>query len=439
MNGTNAIYTAGNLGLGVAHPAQALDVAGNIQWSGVLLGNGSGLTHLPEHAVEAALPSGTMVVSMLATDSALLARGYRLTTTVPAPAWMNGPSPEVLAARFEHTAIWDGQRMLVWGGKLAAGAYSANGAMYQPDTDSWTLLSTIGTPTARGGHRAVWTGSEMIVWGGWDATGYLGHGGRFTPPSQTWLPMSTSGAPAGRHGHVALWTGHRLLIWGGRNASGLLADGALYDPVLDQWTALNLPGAPESRLGAAAVWTGDRLLLWGGTGVGGELHTGAQLLFADGAPTAWGPLSTLGAPSERAGHTAVWADTRMIVWGGSGGGVPRADGAAYDPVTDLWEHLSSTNAPSARFNHATAWTGTEMLILGGTGATGDLASGAAYDPATGLWRVLSGAGSPLPRGELTAVWTDSEVLVFGGRSNGTPVNSLQRLVPQPAWFLYRKL
>ncbi|MHB9008459.1 MAG: hypothetical protein ACYDC1_16180, partial [Limisphaerales bacterium] len=119
MNGTNAIYTAGNLGLGVAHPAQALDVAGNIQWSGVLLGNGSGLTHLPEHAVEAALPSGTMVVSMLATDSALLARGYRLTTTVPAPAWMNGPSPEVLAARFEHTAIWDGQRMLVWGGKLA--------------------------------------------------------------------------------------------------------------------------------------------------------------------------------------------------------------------------------------------------------------------------------------------------------------------------------
>ena len=98
-----------------------------------------------------------------------------------------------------------------------------------------------------------------------------------------------------------------------------------------------------------------------------------------------------------------------------------------------------TNAPSARFNHTATWTGTEMLILGGTGGAGDLASGAAYDPASGLWRTLSGLGNPLVRSEHTTIWTDTEVLVFGGRSNGSPINSLQRLVPQPAWHFYRKL
>ena len=32
--------------------------------------------------------------------------------------------------------------------------------------DTWTPTSTTNAPTARNQHSAVWTGSEMIVWGG---------------------------------------------------------------------------------------------------------------------------------------------------------------------------------------------------------------------------------------------------------------------------------
>src|SRR5207253_1493057 len=32
--------------------------------------------------------------------------------------------------------------------------------------DTWTATNTTNAPTARSEHTAVWTGSEMIVWGG---------------------------------------------------------------------------------------------------------------------------------------------------------------------------------------------------------------------------------------------------------------------------------
>jgi hypothetical protein len=63
------------------------------------------------------------------------------------------------------------------------------------------------------------------------------------------------------------------------------------------------------------------------------------------------------------------------------------------------------------------------------------------------WRALSGLGSPLARMGPAAVWTSTDILVFGGSTGGTlsagsegpAVGTLQRLVPQPEWYFYRKL
>src|SRR6266481_7535256 len=38
--------------------------------------------------------------------------------------------------------------------------------------DTWTATSTTSAPAARDNHTAVWTGSEMIVWGGTDGSGF---------------------------------------------------------------------------------------------------------------------------------------------------------------------------------------------------------------------------------------------------------------------------
>lgn len=419
--------------------------AGNV--TGTFSGDGSGLTNIPASSIVGTggdggttlLPSGITLVSPLPNDANLLAGGCALIMTVPAPSWVTSAAAGSATARFGHSAVWDGKRLIVWGGRpLLGSVYLNTGASYLAETDEWEPVSTIDAPVARWGHTAVWTGTEMLIWGGNAASGRQNTGGRFQPDRQLWRSLSVTDAPSARTDHIAVWTGAQMFIWGGQNASGLLGDGAFYAPDTDLWSGVTTDNAPAARIGATAVWANGRVLIWGGEGENGALNSGSQLRFNTGTPY-WFSMTSANAPSPRQGHSAIWAGGKMIVWGGHKDGVPCGDGAAYDPVTDTWEPLFTTSAPAARFNHAAVWTGQEMLILGGSNGAREFATGAAYNPLTGVWRSLSSSGNPLARTEATAVWAGAEVLVFGGRAQGLAVASMQRLVPQPVWYFYRKL
>src|SRR5207253_1089921 len=70
--------------------------------------------------------------------------------------------------RSNHTAVWTGTEMIIWGGivNYSPAPYTNSGAKYNPATDSWVQTNaSVYTPAARADHTAVWTGSEMIVWG----------------------------------------------------------------------------------------------------------------------------------------------------------------------------------------------------------------------------------------------------------------------------------
>jgi N-acetylneuraminic acid mutarotase len=389
---------------------------------------------------ETNLPAGATLVSSEANDPALLGRGLGQFGKLEGPGWRAGSAVSAPGARYGHTGVWTGSQLLVWGGTIA-GSPGATGGNYDPRTDTWAPVSTVDSPSARSGHSAVWTGDRLLVWGGFGA-GYLGTGRAYSPARLTWTALATTGAPAGRDGQAAVWTGARMVIWGGRNRDGLLADGSAYDPTGGAWSALPSLNAPSARRLATAVWAGDRLIVFGGEGDAGVVGTGAALPLTGGAtPGAWQALAGGNAPSARVAHTAVWTGTKMIVWGGKSGGTPLGDGAVYNPANNTWTPLPSLGAPAARFGHIAVWTGAEMLVFGGENASGPLASGAGFDPATGHWRQLSDAGQPVARSGGSGVWTGTELLVFGGLTSSSPsipTASLQRLNPQPTWYLYRK-
>src|SRR4029077_1766320 len=94
------------------------------------------------------------------------------TWTATSTTSLNAP-----AGRDDHTAVWTGSEMIVWGGQDSTG-YSNSGAKYDSITDSWTATSTTNVPDRRFSHTAVWTGSEMIVWGGRDNARWFNTGGR---------------------------------------------------------------------------------------------------------------------------------------------------------------------------------------------------------------------------------------------------------------------
>src|SRR5437016_858430 len=130
--------------------------------------------------------------------------------------------------------------------------------------------------------------------------------------------------------------------------------------------------------------------------------------------------ATAGPPDARAGHTAVWTGTEMIVWGG-GYIFFFNTGGRYNPSADSWTATSAVNAPDARTSHTAVWTGTEMIVWGGYGGMNSLNTGGTYDPTTDSWTQTNTTNAPSPRDSHTSVWTGSEMIVWGGHQ---PANQL---------------
>ena len=211
-----------------------------------------------------------------------------------------------------------------------------------------------------------------------------------------------------------------------------LNTGGKYNPDANSWTPTSTTNAPDRRAGHSAVWTGSEMIVWGGADVNSlPLNTGGRY---NSATDSWAAASTANAPSARWSHTAVWTGTEMIVWGGlffDGSSYHYLNtGGRYNPTTDSWTATSTTNGPSGRLLHTAAWTGSEMIVWGGYDGSNSLNTGGRYNPTTDSWTATTTTGVPDPRDGHTVVWTGSEMIVWGGEDeNFTRVNTGARYNP----------
>jgi len=370
-------------------------------------------TPAPGALVKSALYQATLTPGIRDSAGNALAADFTWNFTTTTDAWLSTAiAASTATPRADHTAIWTGNEMVVWGGADTIGVTNT-GARYNPSTNTWTETETSGAPLARTGHTAVWTGSEILVWGG-DLGGILGStntGGRYLPTAGagSWsvAPGMNNSGLLGRRLHTAVWTGSEMIVWGGLTDAGILAgNGARYRPATDSWTNVSSSGAPSPRSGHTAVWTGTEMIVWGGNEFAPAIvGTGGRFRPATGD---WRSVSIVGAPSARTGHTAIWTGTEMIVWGGNDG-LPTNTGARYNPASDTWSKIA--DAPAALTGHTAIWTGTEMIVWGGDSSSD---RGYAYRPSTNTWRATTITAAPTPRRNHTAVWTGSEMIVWGG-------------------------
>ncbi len=369
-----------------------------------------------------------------------------------------------IPARSAPIARWTGKEMLIWGGtdwnsgSTPQTAIQVNGGgLYDPKANTWKLISTRGMPEFLPGMAYAWAGSELYVWGGGDLYTYTylrafsNAGARYRPLTDTWVPMTTS--PLSKAGHSILWTGTEVLLWGGNSQSSsvpgptTLRSGARYNPVSQKWFPISTLNAPSARQNHGAVWTGKEMIVWGGDGMvnSGQqvsaLNTGGRY---DPATDTWRPMEINGAPTARAGHSMVWADRELLIFGGRTntydpmGSSALSSGARYQPKTDTWSTMASLNAPSARFGQAAFWTGSEMFLWGGTGRIdvarfGFLANGGRYDPVLNSWGPAPST-TLAPTGAVVTVWTDRSLLAWSETSSkGTAYDpESDRWEPMPA-------
>ena len=55
--------------------------------------------------------------------------------------------------------------MIIWGGQNGSG-YLLTGGRYDPAANGWAPTSIIDVSAVRANHTAIWTGIKMVVWGG---------------------------------------------------------------------------------------------------------------------------------------------------------------------------------------------------------------------------------------------------------------------------------
>ncbi|MGQ9898583.1 MAG: Kelch repeat-containing protein, partial [Acidobacteriota bacterium] len=344
--------------------------------------------------------------------------------------WAQDAGDGVPAARFRHTAVWTGVEMIVWGGfrgAFSGGSPLNTGGRYNPVTDTWTptrvapsaIGATDAAPAPRVNHTAVWTGTRMIIWGGVSGAP-VNSGALYDPVEDKWTatrtdpssPTANDGAPAARFSHVAVWLAQagRMVIWGGNlNSVGAIpiptTTGGVYNPETNVWSATATTSAPLARTDHVAVSTGTAMIVFGGVNAdGGRLNSGG--IYTPSNNT-WTATSTTNAPGLFT-PSAVWTGTELLVWGSvAGAPAPIVAGARYSPSNNTWTPISTTGAPTPRVNQSTVWTGTEMIIWGGAAFNVRFNDGGRYNPTTNTWTPVTTVGAPPGRENHTAIWTDA--------------------------------
>jgi hypothetical protein len=258
-----------------------------------------------------------------------------------------------LPTRFSQSTVWDDSEVIIFGGYGYgygfANACLNTGMKYCLSNNTLSGISTSSAPFARQNHSAVWDGQTMIVWGGQNTAygygyGYLNDGARYSPATDTWYPISSTGAPSPRSRHTAIWDGNKMIIWGGFGWTygygygygfNTFNDGGMYDPASDSWQLFTAPIDVAPRARHSAVWDGSSMIIWGGQGADGRGRQDGYRL--DPNMFVWCPIATNNAPSARWDHSAIFNGSEMMVFGGYGYGFGAlGDGGQYSPAHNSW-------------------------------------------------------------------------------------------------------
>ncbi len=223
-----------------------------------------------------------------------------------------------------------------------------------PESGSWHVISSEGAPSPRVGHSVVWTGSEYIVWGGASvldgggATMPVNDGGRYDPVGDLWTPTSQTSAPSARSAHKAVWTGSFMAILG-QDVDVFPThpmEGFLYDPEADAWTPMSTSGAPVERAYYDVVSVDGKVVVWGGwlsAGVGTQAFPAASGGVYDPELDSWAPIADAGAPLYDGGHVTLAVEGGFVTYGALshflGGDAGHMLAAHYDLASEQWTEI----------------------------------------------------------------------------------------------------
>ena len=337
-------------------------------------------------------------------------------------AWQPIP-PAPVGTRYRHAPVWTGSEMVVWGGVVRSGRadpFADDGAAFDPSTDEWRDLAP--SPLVpRHSPSAMWTGERVVLFGGMLGEQRQSDGAFYDPATDRWQALPDVQLE-GRFGLTAnaVWAAGELLVWGEvRDGDGYAVTGRAYNAATETWREIN---AHRAAVSGSVTWTGTQVIAvgvdaeanWSEPGPGAPDPKLTAVAY-DPDTDRWDELQEP-ALSPRYGHASVWTGETLIVWGGRDGNGQFADGAVYRPSAG-WMAMPASPL-EGRADAIVAWTGEQMLVWGGTGqytgsAFEQFTDGALYDPERSTWRRLPDAPFPGDATYTPGVWTGDSLIVWG--------------------------
>jgi len=326
---------------------------------------------------------------------------------------MKPPPAGFVKRRYSAVTTFDG-KVFIWGGIDADEEPLDDGAIYDPRTDTWSLVAIdSATPSARERAAAAWTGSHVLVVGGLSDYGYEQDAALYDPVAKEWtttgsasIPRSqgiagvvdgvvvllegftTDGDPAGNPERYEIdsgtwsragdegdlpyqwsqaigFTDHEVLVYGGNSDYGRTDAAYSYSVDDDVWT--DLPSTLSDRSGSFGAWDGSKFFVWGG-------HDGDA--YDDGAileSGAWTGMLDGGAPSPRrmppnwSGWAFAVGPGDFVVMGGvSESDITQLDSGRYRDGSG-WEAIEPYPSGASHAGGAGVWTGEEFVLWSGLG------------------------------------------------------------------------
>lgn len=265
-------------------------------------------------------------------------------------------------------------RLLLFGGRDAAGVWLNDTWIFDVDAESWTQLAPATPPSARNSHETAYDGAGTVVLFGGSTTmggGALGDTWVFDVATEQWSTVGGAG-PAARHQHAMVPMGDgNVLLFGGRTAGGgsELADTWIFDVGALTWSQPGPTGSPPPTSSFAFSFDGnDVITLFGGFANSTPLDITWSYTISTNT---WADASPSSTPGPRAVLQGEYlADGRIVVFSGKLNGCcidPTGGTFAFDPVGGSWADITPPGEPSPRFNYAMASVagGNKTIIFGG--------------------------------------------------------------------------
>jgi hypothetical protein len=306
----------------------------------------------------------------------LLAGGYSATTQlynptsvaingVPPGQYADGPVMTTARTFATATRLSDGW-VLIAGGQDAAGAGLSSAELYNPTTNTFSLVPSALSSTRWRHTASVMAGDHVLLAGGYGASATpVASTDIFTYNAVTHTGSFAAGpamaAPRAGHAAATLADGLHVLVTGGWGTTAL-TPAQVYDQGGNAFTsagAMNVARAAHT----ATLLPSGRVLIAGGTVVDGSAPALVSEIYDGGAS-----MAVAGSTLAAEDHQAVLLDTGkiLLVGGHDHAGTALAITQVFDPVSQSFSAAADT-AVARDGATATRLVDGSVLIAGGDG------------------------------------------------------------------------